>query len=272
MKKFLLLSSALIAAGPAFAGDRTRVAPVPYTWTGCSIGGHVGAGWDRTTYSDPGTPLTSGLTQNFGPAGAEFIADRQAAFLGGVQAGCDYQFANHWVIGIGGDFSWTDMSTVSNDPFFGGKNGNPVVFHSRTDQIATVTGRLGYAVDTVLLYGKGGAAYSRDKYITTNSNGLNENFLGCQVAVGAPFTGCDTTGSTDRWGWTIGFGAEWAFAQNWSAFAEFDHYGFDNKTLAMAVTNAGAAIVTPANLTIRHDIDTVKVGVNYRFGFPGGRY
>jgi hypothetical protein len=27
--------------------------------------------------------------------------------------------------------------------------------------------------------------------------------------------------------------------------------------------------VTPANLNVRHDIDTVKVGINYRFWSPG---
>ena len=30
------------------------------------------------------------------------------SWLGGVQAGCDYQFAGGWVIGIQGDYAWTD--------------------------------------------------------------------------------------------------------------------------------------------------------------------
>ena len=32
-------------------------AAVPYSWTGCHVGGHIGGAWDRTTYSDPGTVL-----------------------------------------------------------------------------------------------------------------------------------------------------------------------------------------------------------------------
>jgi hypothetical protein len=75
MKKFLLLSSAIVAAGPALAADLPTkappmAAPVPYTWTGCHVGGHIGAGWDHTTYSDPGTlapPIFGGppvLTQS----------------------------------------------------------------------------------------------------------------------------------------------------------------------------------------------------------------
>src|SRR3977135_4273574 len=101
MKKFLLLSSAIVVAGPVLAADLPVKAPpiaaaVPYTWTGGHVGGHVGGAWDRTTYSDPGTlapPFFGGapiLTQNFANPGQSFSANSQGAFLGGVQAGCDY--------------------------------------------------------------------------------------------------------------------------------------------------------------------------------------
>jgi outer membrane immunogenic protein len=277
MKKFLLLSSAIVAAGPALAADLPVRAPpvaaaLPYSWTGCHVGGHVGGAWDRTTYSDPGTlapPFFGGgatvLTQNFANPGQAFSANSQGAFLGGAQAGCDYQFDSHWVIGIGGDISWTNLGSVTNDPFFGGKNGNPVAFSSRTDEIATITGRVGYAWDNVLFYGKGGAAYAHDKYATSNSFGVNTAFFGCDNGiVGGTFVGCNTAGSADQWGWTAGAGVEWAFATNWSVMMEFDHYGFDTKTLSMNIINNSVPVI-PANLSVRHDIDAIKVGINYRF-------
>jgi outer membrane immunogenic protein len=277
MKKLLLLSSAIVAAGPALAADLPMKAPpmaaaVPYSWTSCHVGGHVGGGWDRTTYSDPGTVVApnpaaffpGGVIQNFANPGQAFSANSQGAFLGGVQAGCDYQFASHWVVGFGGDISWTDLHGLTNDPFFGGKNGNPVAFSSRTDEIATITGRVGYAWDRWLVFGKGGAAYAHDRYAVTNSFGINEAILGCNG-----FNGCNTAGSADRWGWTAGIGLEWAFAKSWSAMIEYDHYGFDTKTISMSVVNNPAFFVTPANLNVRHDIDTVKVGINYRFWSAG---
>jgi outer membrane immunogenic protein len=280
MKKFLLLSSAIVAAGPALAADLPVKAPpiaaaVPYTWTGCHVGGHVGGAWDRTTYSDPGTlapPFLGGapvLTQNFANPGQSFSANSQGAFLGGVQAGCDYEFASHWVIGIGGDVSWTNLNSLTNDPFFGGKNNAPVRFSARTDEIATLTGRVGYAWDRVLVYGKGGAAYAHDRYAQNNSAAINNAFFGCDNGiVGGPFVGCNTAGSADRWGWTAGVGVEWAFATNWSAMIEYDHYGFDTRTLSMNVLNNSVPVI-PANLNVRHDIDTIKVGINYRFWSPG---
>ena len=50
---------------------------------------------------------------------------------------------------------------------------------------------------------------------------------------------------------------------------EYDHYGFDTKTISMSVINFPTFAVTPANLNVRHDIDTVKVGINYRFWSAG---
>ncbi len=271
MKKLLLLSSAIVAASPALAADlpmKAPVAAVPYTWSGCHIGANIGGVWDRTTYSDPGTlaPGFLGLAppsiaQNFAPAGTAFSSNSKGGILGGVQGGCDYQFASHWVIGFGGDYAWTSLNHVANDPFFAGKNGGPPLLTSQTDQIATLTGRIGYAWNRVLFYGKGGAAYAHDNYIAQNFLGLNNNF--CNNAAGQ---GCIAYGSTQRWGWTAGVGLEYAFYENWSAFVEYDHYGFANKTIQMNILNG---VTVPANLTARHDIDTVKFGVNYRIWSPG---
>jgi len=269
MKKLLLLSSALVVGGQAMAADMPIKAPPPpvpvaYSWTGCHAGGHVGAGWDRTTYSDPGTLLAGAPVQNFSPVDTAFSVKSGPRFLGGVQAGCDYQFDNRWVIGIGGDVSWTDLKSVGNtpfnDPFFAGKN---VPFSSRTDYIATLTGRVGYSWDRFLVYGKGGAAYAHDKY-DVGTVGINEAALSC-FAFGA---GCGSNGKIDRWGWTAGVGVEWAFAPNWSAMIEYDHYGFDARTVSMGVSSNPGFVVTPANLRVGHDIDAVKVGINYRFWSP----
>src|SRR5215472_3737247 len=276
MKKLLLLSSAIVAAGPALAADLPvkappMAAPVPYfSWTGCHVGGHIGEGWDRTTYSDPGTVVTPTFTrQNFAPLGASFSVNSDGAFLGGVQAGCDYQFASQWVIGIGGDFSWTDIHSVANDPFFNGKNGVPIALSARTTELATITGRVGYAWDRLLFYGKGGGAFAHDKYSSNNAGAINNSGFGCNNGVaGGVAVYCAVVGSADRWGWTAGVGLEWAFAPNWSAMVEYDRYGFDTRTIAMNVTNNSTPVV-PANLNVRHDIDTVKVGINYRFWSSG---
>jgi len=163
MKKILLASSALVMAGSAFAADirmpiKAQVAaPVPYSWTGCYIGAQVGYGWGNKNFSDPtGT--------GFAPAGS-VTRDNIRGGLAGGQIGCNYQFAGNWVVGVEGEYAWANIKgdTLA-DPFFSGKN---TAFSSKTDALASVTGRVGYAFDRVLLYAKGGAAWARDQYHIT---------------------------------------------------------------------------------------------------------
>ena len=67
--------------------------------------------------------------------------------------------------------------------------------------------------------------------------------------------------TADRWGYAVGAGLEYGFAPNWSAKLEYMHYGFDD------ITSPGGTIGPPITLGLR--ADTVKAGVNYRFGWGG---
>lgn len=263
MKKLFLISSALVFAGPAMAADLPArpapmpvkaavVAPLPYSWTGCYVGGHVGAGWDHTTFTDPGNTLIFGTGQVIAPAGGAIGVNGGAGFLGGVQAGCDYQFANNWVVGIGGDFAWSQINGLANDPFFTGKNGAPVPLNTSTDRIGSLTGRIGYAFDHLLFYAKGGGAYAHDNYSIQNASCF---FFSCG----------NLAGSADRIGWAAGVGLEWSFAANWSALVEYDHYGFGYKGIGFT---SSAIAPTSFVFNVKQDIDIVKVGINYRFGGP----
>ena len=66
-------------------------------------------------------------------------------------------------------------------------------------------------------------------------------------------------------GWTVGGGIEWAFWNNWSAKVEYDYYDFSTRNLSLAGTIAGVPEVVPG-VNIKETIQTVKFGVNYRFG------
>jgi len=185
MKKFLLLGVALSAlvAGPAVAADLRTPAPVYkamppvvpiWNWTGCYVGGHVGGLWATKDWSGrvPGF-----LSVDLGSHDVD-------SWLGGVQGGCDYQFANGFVIGIAGDYAWTDASGSHNWAL------NPLIgFHTKIDSLASVTGRVGYAWDRFLGYVKGGGAWERDE-LSITALGLTE------------------TRSKTRSGWTVGVGGE----------------------------------------------------------------
>jgi outer membrane immunogenic protein len=232
MKKILLGAVALAAfAGPAFAADMPprpyTKAPPPqtapalvYNWTGFYVGGHIGGG-----FTDGSNLLGS-----------------DARFLGGVQGGFDYQFAPNWVLGAEAQYSWLTGNSNSGVVFPAG-----TVVTGNTDQLGSVTGRLGYTWGPALLYAKGGYAW-RD------SSNLGVSFAG----VPQPFT----TDGNRKDGYTVGAGLEYMFAPNWSAKAEYQYYNFGHTTF----TSGPAEIV---GSRFRDDEHTVKVGVNYRFGWGG---
>jgi outer membrane immunogenic protein len=89
-------------------------------------------------------------------------AFKPSGFLGGVQAGFNYQTPYNLVVGVEGEFTWTDMSatetTISTAPRFVGFSS------TSTDKIrdtADLTGRVGYAAGNWLFYGKGGVALAQ---------------------------------------------------------------------------------------------------------------
>ena len=130
-----------------------------FSWTGCYIGGNIGWGWGRETVSVPdlgertGVPALAGVS--LGP-----VTGNTSGVLGGGQIGCNYQFAENWVIGVEGDGSAADIKGDVNAPpvtfvvippfppgapFPTGPVAFTASFHPQTHWLASLIGRLGYA-------------------------------------------------------------------------------------------------------------------------------
>jgi outer membrane immunogenic protein len=243
MKKQLLavVAATFALGGSAMAADlavkgrpvyKAPPAPPPvyFSWTGCYVGGHVGGLWTRKEWTDrdPGSAT-------FGLSDGGHDAD---GFLGGVQAGCDYQFAGGWVIGIAGDYAWTDADGSSASVLFPGFTN-----HSKVKSLASVTGRIGYSWDRFLGYVKGGGAWERDEH--------HYDFAGV----------VNGTASQTRSGWTIGVGGEYAFTNNVSGFIEYNYYDFRSRDISFVDVNVGSFVYG-----IDETKSVVKAGLNLRFG------
>ncbi|MBR0872954.1 porin family protein [Bradyrhizobium tropiciagri] len=231
MKKFLLGTVALAAfAGPAFAADMPART---YTKAPPVTAPALVYNW---TGFYIGGHVGGGFTDGTNLMGSD------ARFLGGVQGGFDYQFAPNWVVGVEAQYSWLTGGSNNGTLFPGG-----TVVTGNTDQLGSVTGRFGYTWGPALLYAKGGYAW-RD---STNINAL----------VGGVPTAFTTDGN-HKDGYTVGAGLEYMFAPNWSAKAEYQYYNFGKTTFS-----AGPPDIVGASF--RNDEHTVKLGVNYRFGWGG---
>lgn len=257
----LLATTSLVAfADVGFAADipprvvtkAPAVAPVAYyNWTGCYLGGHAGWGWGRKDVSAGN--INSIVTGNALFSG---FRDEIDGFLGGVQAGCNYQVNPNWVFGIEGQWSWSNLKgDFFRDPFFSNKGATPTpsTFSVRTDWLGTLAARFGYTWDRWMLYGKAGFAWAHDKY----------SFAG--IILGTPVVIGD---SETRTGWMLGVGVEHAFWNNWSAKLEYNYMDFGNErvTLAGLALNPNLTVPTSSTVDIDQRIHVVKIGLNYRFG------
>ena len=160
------------------------------------------------------------------------FGDTGSGFIGGGQVGYNYQ-VNRWVWGLEADVSG---SGIKNNLV---SLGSLLTASLNWNAFWTLTPRLGYAFDNWLVYGKAGGAWADVSVSGT--------------VLGMPFNVGGGTAS----GWVVGVGAEYAFRNNWSAKVEYNHFDFGSDSDIFGISNS----VT---------VDTVKAGVNYRFGGPGG--
>ncbi len=242
MKTFLLGTVGLIALGIAAPAAAADLAPRPYTkapppvaaviydWSGFYIGINGGGGSARKCF-DLVAPGTGVLFD-------EGCHDATGGTIGG-QIGYRWQMTN-WVFGIEGQGNWADF-TGDNISLFdpGFRN------HSRIDAFGLITGQVGYAWNNVLLYVKGGAAVTGDKYETFH------------VPSGLLFADANET----RWGGTVGVGLEFGFAPNWSLGVEYDHLFMGHRDIAFTPLGSQTEHIT-------QDVDIGLVRLNYRFGGP----
>ena len=120
-----------------------------FSWTGGYIGIQGGGLWSHSSFNESDTGLFS---DNF-----------NGGLLGGY-AGYNYQ-AGAWVFGIEGDFNG-----VWNDETF---NVGGFDVDVGTDYLASVRGRVGYAIDRTLLFATAGVAF-------TQMSAEADIFDGCQ--------------------------------------------------------------------------------------------
>jgi outer membrane immunogenic protein len=215
------------------------VAP-PYNWSGLYIGGNLGVGWNSS----------GSISDSFG---STFSTNNNTQFLGGGQIGVNYEFWGGVVVGAEAMFDWLPNTTNTITVTGGGPaTGSTASVTLNNRWLSTATGKLGYAWDRVLLYGKGGGAW-----VGTNNPGLTVTGF-----PGATFT---TSNNNNNFGWTAGLGVEWAFFNNWSARAEWDYIRLQNQTLT--VGTSGTPFDTDVVNINNRSINMFTAGVNYKFGW-----
>jgi outer membrane immunogenic protein len=191
MTRLVLGTAALLAAGWTATAGAADLPYAPYTvnqplnafsWAGPYLGGNLGYEWGSVS-NNPTKP---------------------SGFVGGAQAGYNWQYSGPWVFGVEGDIEVTG----ADDTFAPWKFSNP--------WFGTVRGRAGYAFNNILFYGTGGLAFGE---LRGETFGLSESH---------------TTA-----GWTLGAGTEFGIAPNWSAKIEYLYVDLSTSQFAITGVSNG---------------------------------
>jgi outer membrane immunogenic protein len=242
MKRFALAAAIALSATPALAADLPAPPPpqapaayVPvaapvYNWGGVYVGINGGYGFGNSNWdfsSIVGFPASTG---NF---------DINGPLVGGT-IGANFQ-TGQFVFGVEADGDWTDIK---------GSAGvcNPFTCQTSNDWLATLRGRVGYAIDRVLFYGTAGGA----------AGDVKATFSG---TFPAPVGAFSISSNSSEFGWTAGAGVEYAVTNNLTAKVEYLFVDLGNGSLSCPVATCGVPSVP-----VSFEANLVRAGLNYKFG------
>jgi outer membrane immunogenic protein len=243
MKNMLLTSAALIAMI-----SQAEAQEAGYNWSGFYVGAQAGYGWSTAEFngSAGGLPIPGSLIPD--------SDHHEDGFVGGIHAGYDWRQGNV-VFGALADVDFMDVDQVQlagiavlnpADPFVGKEE----AYSYDIDWLATARARVGYLpTERLLVYGTGGLAVAHVE-VTGEQGFVTDLPI-------PPLTNSFSDSSIEIGG-VIGLGAEFAVARNWTVKTEYLHYDFNSVTLGGGIEGDGPSF-DPS-------VDTVKVGISYRFG------
>lgn len=218
MKYTTLAAALLLSSTSAFAADAivyNEPAPVAvvdtFSWTGGYVGVNAGYAGGKNKLN-----VYDGISAK----------DNSNGFLGGIQAGYNWQF-DQMIVGLETDIQGAGLKSDVEVSGLGGAE-------AKINWFGTTRARLGYTpVDRFMVYATGGVAYGKIK------------------ASYGDFSQSDT-----KVGYTVGAGAEYALTNNVTLKSEYLYTDLGKLKLDTDAGRIGE---------VKAPFHTVRVGVNYKF-------
>ncbi len=268
----LLGTAGAASAGGLYEGEASIKDPVPMApvaiWSGLYIGGTVGFGtgdtsdrFDIRTEGDAALEeVTDDASAIFGlgfpptPEGITLLEaflgndyDMNGAFYGGL-VGYNWQ-SGSVVLGVEAGLNGTDFDGHVTCA-------NIADCHRQLEYYASVTGRLGYAMDNMMFYGFGGVAWGK---VETKTSVLG-------TPVDDLWTGVDSVGfdnTATHVGWTAGVGLDFALSDRFVVGIEYAHVDLGEKTHAvLTATEEGESIGIYDDVHVSFDV--VRFRASYK--------
>lgn len=243
--------AATLFSSVAFAADVVVPEIIPvFSWTGAYVGLNVGFGGGKAKLSSDRDYFGEGPHTHY----ADTYDFHTSGFLGGVQAGYNYQI-DQWVLGVEADFqgsgikgehsAWYVQTRPDDDPPYSHEDGYRL--GTKLDWYGTVRARAGVlATDRFLVYATGGFAYGRTKsFADFYESGYPDEHYSVSKTKG---------------GWTIGAGVEYAITDHLTWKTEYAYTDL-GKTRFDDPFGYG----DDAHIERKFNFHSIKVGLNYKF-------
>lgn len=227
---FTIFGIALLCSAPAFAAS---------DWTGPYLGVSGGYAWGKSVSHD-----IDGYNA-YGPAGD--VSYHPKGLQGNIYGGYNWQ-RSQYVFGVEGELGYLGISKSQQyPPYVGVRGADDSVAKTSNGVYGEIAGRVGYAINKALLFGKVGFAYT-----TIQNSFIDSNVTGDTLVA--------NTKTDDRYGLALGVGAEYRLSQRWVARLEYAYYDFGTATHT-AIDPQGY------QWQFNHDLSfsSVRVGVSYKF-------
>ncbi len=273
-KRLLLLGAACVVSTGATAADLTVIEPAPiystplYDWNGfyAGINGGYGGGVFEHPFQLNGPEPDDEVIAELVPPGPGQIvlatgsADVTAGgFVGGVQAGYNWQFDDNFLIGLEADIQASTIDgrvslTITDES---GELGGATLdadLGTKLDWFATIRPRIGWVNDRFVVYATGGLAWGQ----TTSSITADiSSMMGSEALL-------DESVTNDRFGWTVGAGIEYALTDNVTFKTEYLYTDLGSEQILDVDFGEGEVPYTlSADSTVA--FHTVRAGLNFQF-------
>ena len=226
-------TSAVAADQSAGTTRTTSYYPTTYTpaavmWTGFYFGMSTGGLFSTASWTDP--------FSGYGDT------TRGTSLFGGGQVGVNWQH-DSLVLGAEADFDWMSLGGSATDAA-----GYEHLVSSHW--LSTYTGRVGWAVNAMLFFFRGGLAFASERDMVVS-----------------PTAASASTGTETRGGWLIGGGIEYALDPHWSARLEYDYVVIDNpgETLTGSTPGTTGKALGSGSGNVDWTISRLVGALNYRF-------
>lgn len=262
----LVYSGLVLAASSSLSFAADLPAPIPaqpavppalpqaFSWTGIYLGGTVGGSFDnKHTFENTGnSPFVAQRIQGGFHPGT--ITNSSSGVTGGGEIGFNYQIPNSAVFGTGGvvagvEGDFESLGSRATTVYMAPPPAPTDTFRSRTSDLGTVRGRLGYAFGSTLIYGTGGWAWGnvQDDYNITSPSGNLHAF---------------NNRSAGRSGYAAGGGLAYAIPGTaFIAKVEYLHYDLGRDTMFVSLPNPANSITSRIGVTG----NLVRFGLDFKF-------